>query len=157
MPPGYGSEEDTRAALELDRRMRLAEKEEVLWDYFRIVPDDELVVPLLGAFARAVAQMPALKSACLTASLRRPYTVWFVCFDAPGADSGHNHFLDDPDRGTSEPRVFFRVHHWKPPKQVLDLFQGREGETPAGTRRHSPTALEMAGHRPPLIKYARNI
>lgn len=48
--------------------------------------------------------------------------VWFVCFDAPGFDSGYDDYLKNPDESPSEPRVFFRVHDWTPPKQVLALF-----------------------------------
>ncbi|KAK4244395.1 hypothetical protein C7999DRAFT_43937 [Corynascus novoguineensis] len=98
MPPGYGSEEDTEAALEYDRLMRSKE--------VRIVSDDDLLIP----FTRVVAHLPVLQSACLTTDLRRPC---MVC--------GYNDYLKDPDESASEPRVFFRVYDWTPPKQVLDL------------------------------------
>ncbi|KXX74052.1 hypothetical protein MMYC01_209829, partial [Madurella mycetomatis] len=131
MPPGYGSYEDTQRALEYERSMRPVGREgdgtfDSL-DDFRTTPDDEVMLPLLEAFARAVAQMPSLKTANLTTPLPDPHIEWFVSYGAPGTRCGYEEYAEE-DGVLSKPRFFFHVQDWRPSDQVLDLFRrvGRE-------------------------------
>jgi hypothetical protein len=90
LPPGHGSEQETQEALVSERSLRaprFAGGVLLLRDNvdFRALPNDELIVPLLEAFARAITQMPALQSAELFTPLSFPREEWSVLYVAPGS------------------------------------------------------------------------
>ncbi|KAK4156177.1 hypothetical protein C8A00DRAFT_30990 [Chaetomidium leptoderma] len=128
MPPGYGTEEDTDAAYAYElaaREMPGGDNSE-----FRTVPDDEVMLPLLAAFARAAAQMPALKNAYLATPVPEPQSVWFVLYGAPGITCGGEELMvaeGEPEPPLNTPRVYFGVGDWRPSAEVVDLFR-RVGE-----------------------------
>lgn len=126
MPPGYGSERETEEALayasSLQERRRAGSSSRL--DAFRVVPEEEVMVPFLVAFARAAAQMPTLESACLLSYPAGPYFEWLVQYIAlETMASKYEDYIDEDDRDRVKPRVFLYVHGWKVPEQVLDLFR----------------------------------
>jgi hypothetical protein len=140
MPPGYGSDEDEwdeAAEYEVSLRPEGREGDGTLdlLDDFRVVPDEEVLVPLLEAFARAVAQMPALKTACLTSRLPDPYLEWFVVYATPGNLTDHEEYMEEDDSTGAKPRVFLHVHGWTAPEQVLDTLRK------IGQKRHGQDAI----------------
>ena len=97
----------------------------------RTVPNDELMLPLLSAFARALARMPALKVARLESKIGPPETksqdspdrTWSVDYVAPWQqyeyEAGRGEPLD-----LSAPRAYFNVAGgWRPSEEVLQLFR----------------------------------
>ena len=123
MPPGFGSEQETAEALAFLSSLYRQEIAEDGTREFRIVPEEELIVPLLEAFARAAAQTPALESACLSSRLRAPYDLWLVTYVAPRTMAAkYEDYLDSDDRAGVRPRVLLHVHDWKVPEQVLGCF-----------------------------------
>jgi hypothetical protein len=143
MPPGYGSAEEAEEALAYRESMLLAgaRDDDDHWNddryEFRVVPDDEVMLPLLEAFARAIAQMPAVKKAHLSAHARFPHREWFVSYVAPGIPRPYDDelvVLGVREPAASQPRVFFHVQDWRPSKHVLDLFRK------VGTERHGQDA-----------------
>ncbi len=125
MPPGYGSERETADALAYLSSLRQQKIAADGTGEFRIVPEEEMIVPLLEAFARAAAQMPALESACLTTRLRAPYFSWSVAYVAPKTVAAdYAEYLDSNDRaGGVRPRVFLDVHEWEIPEPALGLLR----------------------------------
>jgi hypothetical protein len=114
MPPGYGSDEDEwDEAAEYEVSLRPVGREGDgtldLLDDFRVVPDEEALLPLLEAFARAVAQMPALRTACLTSRLPDPYLEWFVVYATPGNLTDYEEYMEEDDSAGTKPRVFLHV------------------------------------------------
>ncbi|RYP82460.1 hypothetical protein DL770_005573 [Monosporascus sp. CRB-9-2] len=68
-PPGYGNAEETEAALAFARSMQPETDEDELGDSrqdFRRILNNEVMVPMLDAFARRLAHIRSLKSACMT-------------------------------------------------------------------------------------------
>ena len=99
MPPGCGSEQETAEALAFLSSLHRQKIAEDGTGEFRIVPEEEMIVPLLEAFARAAAQMPALESACLTSRLRAPYFSWLVTYVASRTMAAdYEDYLDSDDR-----------------------------------------------------------
>lgn len=140
MPPGYGSDEDEwDEAAEYEVSLRPAGREGDgtldLLDDFRVVPDEEVLVPLLEAFARAVAQMLVLRTACLTSRLPDPYLEWFVVYATPGNLTSYEEYMEEDDSAGVKPRVFLHVHGWTAPEQVLDMFRKM------GQKRHGQDAI----------------
>ncbi|CAI4215642.1 unnamed protein product [Parascedosporium putredinis] len=88
MPPGYGSEEDTQAALEHAAAMERPAFTSYgafvgLHDpWFRQYPNDQAINPVLEAFGKALAEMPKLKRAEL--QFKRPRSYMFLAYAAPG-------------------------------------------------------------------------
>ena len=71
MPPGCGSEQETAEALAFLSSLHRQKIAEDGTGEFRIVPEEEMIVPLLEAFARAAAadarsrvRLPNFASAC---------------------------------------------------------------------------------------------
>lgn len=88
MPPGYGSEEDTQAALEHAAAMERPAFTSYgafvgLHDpWFRQYPNDQAINPVLEAFGKALGEMPKLKRAEL--QFKRPRSYMFLAYAAPG-------------------------------------------------------------------------
>lgn len=134
-PPGYGCAEKTQAALVHERSMQPVGREGDgtfdSRDDFRRVPNDEVMVPMLEAFARVAAQIRALTSVYLATRVKNitgDNGEWFVSYLAPGKASGFEEYIMDEDAVLSKPRVFFHVLDWRPNKELVDLFRivGRE-------------------------------
>ncbi|KAL2257041.1 hypothetical protein VTK26DRAFT_749 [Humicola hyalothermophila] len=141
-PPGYGSPDDTAAALAYAEEM---ERDANRWvdpangtsdvrAEFRIVVDDEVMLPLLAAVARAAAEMPKLETFYLSTELARDRGEWFVTYGAPGVRCGYERYLDkeegqegkkvEPEnRGLDAPRVFLHVEEWRPDDEVMGLLR----------------------------------
>jgi hypothetical protein len=118
LPPGYGSEQETQEALAYKRSLRTPKFAGGILCFrddtdFRVVPNDELLVPLLEAFARAIAQMPALQSAELFTELCYPHEEWSVNYVAPGVESYYEKPLGN-ETALSSPRLFLHVQDWRP-------------------------------------------
>jgi hypothetical protein len=125
-PPGYGTQEDTKAALAYARSLEQREDDHEsidLQDSFRVIPNDDIMVPMLEAFARCLAHSPALKSAYLTCNLRNSSSEWFVAYGAPGTSCGFESYMTDPDTELWTPRVFFHTENWESPASLLGLFK----------------------------------
>ncbi|KAI1448973.1 hypothetical protein F5Y02DRAFT_372618 [Annulohypoxylon stygium] len=131
-PPGYGFPADTLYALELESRMTVETDDDGLVDerrFFRKIPNEEVMVPLLEAFARRLATMPSVESAQLVTTIPTgDEEEWFVQYDAPGFSNDYESYTDEPDMDLSKARVFFHVKDWVPGKHLLDQYRriGRE-------------------------------
>ncbi|KAK3986389.1 hypothetical protein QBC44DRAFT_361601 [Cladorrhinum sp. PSN332] len=130
MPPGYGSAQETRDAvsyeISLQKYTSMDGTHNGAHD-FRTWPNDATILPLLAAFARAIAHMPSLKFADLSTPLERSGDgssagEWSVFYSAPGSHSGYDKYMKGGPN-LSAPRVFFHVEDWRPSKKVLDLFR----------------------------------
>ncbi|KAI1091982.1 hypothetical protein F5B19DRAFT_456383 [Rostrohypoxylon terebratum] len=124
-PPGYGNPVDEPHAVALEASTTIepeegAEDEEY---FFRKVPNEEVMVPLLEAFARRLATMPSVQSAQLTTNMPVDEGEWFVQYDAPGYSNDYESYTDEPNMDLSTARVFFHVKDWKPEKHLLDQFR----------------------------------
>ncbi|KAM5346919.1 hypothetical protein ACJ41O_009924 [Fusarium nematophilum] len=127
LPPGYGysEEEDVVAALqysdsENERRSGAS------MCLFRWVPDETTIVPLVEAFGRACAQMPALRIASLTTTILVPLEVhhyrsvpvrspWGVSYAAPGAEFSRQWRLDPAFcENVHQRRILWDVKDWLP-------------------------------------------
>lgn len=89
-------------------------------EYLPIVPNDQAILPLLEAFARAIALMPALEEACLTSWVDDGE--FFVVYASPrNSTTGWEKYIEGD--AAPAPRVFFHCEDWRPSDKVLDLFQ----------------------------------
>ncbi|KAI9164013.1 hypothetical protein HJFPF1_05648 [Paramyrothecium foliicola] len=125
-PPGYGTAEDTKAALEHNRSLSSNVYPDGLYDErdeFRLLPSDEIMVPLLEAFARRLAHAPSLKSAHLFLQLARGGE-WFVSYDALGSyDNEYTSYMTEPYTGSARARVLLHVQDWRPPETLMQMFR----------------------------------
>lgn len=136
VPPGYGSseEDDIVAALQysdLENTMLSGYPPSV----FRLVPNEELLAPLIGAFAQACLQIPSLKVASLSTTIavplefegRRTYTPseWGIWFAAPGASFHWQLQLEPAFRDDmGQRRLVFDTKHWQPDEHLCNLLRG---------------------------------
>jgi hypothetical protein len=135
-PPGYGPEEETNSALAYGQANGPSGRGMTCsWNHW--VPDglvnDEVMLPLLEALARAISQMQAIERAELYYPI--PYYVdWIVTYSAPGAMSYLDKFVEG---GTplGAPRVVFYTGDWRPSQMVLDLFRA------VARKRHQQDAI----------------
>ncbi|KAI2625698.1 hypothetical protein GGR54DRAFT_629212 [Hypoxylon sp. NC1633] len=126
-PPGYGTEADSKAALAFDRSMSLERNKDTLYRY---LPSDEVMMPLLEAFARRLESTPSLRYASLETELDhrdgllgdRDYS-WFVSYYAPGKSCEFDECMDEPDAGLSQARIFFHTYDWRPERRLINLFR----------------------------------
>ncbi|KAI1803428.1 hypothetical protein F4811DRAFT_341981 [Daldinia bambusicola] len=146
LPPGYGTKADTNTAVEFMRSVGLITGEMDIPDpeqQFREIPDDEVIVPLLEAFARRLAHMPSLQYAELSfyTSLynRSPSLVprhhpfprhplyppeqWTIYYSAPGKPHRCEGSLRKRDVDLSRAHVSFELRGWMPDKHLVDLFR----------------------------------
>ena len=140
MPPGYGSseEDDIVAALQYSD-LEDATLSGSPPSVFRFVPNEELLAPLIEAFARACLQITSLKVASLSTTItvplelesRRTYTPseWGIWFAAPGA-SFHWQLQQDPAfrDDTEQRRLIFDTKRWQPDGHICNMLRdiGRE-------------------------------
>ncbi|OTA90882.1 hypothetical protein M434DRAFT_33236 [Hypoxylon sp. CO27-5] len=121
-PPGYGTEDDTVAALAYERSMDRAAEENTPDDrsqQFRLIPNEEIMVPLLEAFARYIASIRSLQQAQIIMD-RPPWLgEWKVTYNAPG----YPYFYDTDREDLSRARVYFLVWDWEPEDSLVDLFR----------------------------------
>jgi hypothetical protein len=95
--------------------------------------NDEVMLPLLEALARAISQMQAIERVELYYPFP-DFVDWIVTYSAPGAMS----YLDEFVKGGTSlcaPRVVFYTGDWRPPQMVLDLFRA------APRQRHQQDAI----------------
>ncbi|KAL8285850.1 hypothetical protein RB597_002770 [Gaeumannomyces tritici] len=95
--------------------------------YFRVVPDGQVMNPLLAAYARCLTKMEHLERAALFTKLDPSdqgsrQSEWGVYYFGRGQwDHAWESFsIWHPP---SEPRVTFRTHGWMPSREVLSLFK----------------------------------
>ena len=83
-------------------------------DDFRTQPNDEVMVPLLAAFARAIGAMPSLRSAHLQFWNEGRRSPFYVAFAPPGGIAGDEHQLPEEERppGTA-PRLVAHTWEWR--------------------------------------------
>ncbi|KAI1137695.1 hypothetical protein F5Y05DRAFT_58457 [Hypoxylon sp. FL0543] len=134
-PPGYGTEADTVAALVFARTIEPHMNEDGQWRRFRWIPNNEVMVPMLEAFARRLASTPSLQYAHLARELFVDPREWFISYGAPGCTCGFEEYLKEPEVGLSRARVFFHVDGWVPERRLVDLFRD------IGKRRHGQDAI----------------
>jgi hypothetical protein len=134
-PPGYGCAEETQAALVYERSMQPVGREGDgtfdSRDDFRRVPNDEVMVPMLEAFARVAAQIRALTSVYLATRVKNitgDNGEWFVSYLVPGKARALRSILWTRTQYCPNRVVFFHVLDWRPNKELVDLFRfvGRE-------------------------------
>jgi len=126
-PSYYGGSEEERAARHAAMEYYASALQARGTSRFRSVPKNEHILPLLSAFARALARMPALKSAHLTTSPCYPGYEdedcdWTVDYVAPWETVQQNDAANQQSPHVSAPRVFFDTGGWRPSKEVLKLF-----------------------------------
>ncbi|RSL47543.1 hypothetical protein CEP53_009883 [Fusarium sp. AF-6] len=126
-PPGYGysEEEDIIAAFQYSDSENQRRSGDSMC-LFRWVPDETTIVPLIEAFGRACAQMPALRIASLTTTIQVPLQVhqwrsvpvrspWGVSYAAPRAEFSRQWQLDPAFReNLHQRRIFWDVKDWLP-------------------------------------------
>lgn len=137
VPPGYGSAENTQAALALIKSMKPLEDSEgfLVEGYdFRRTPRDEAMLPLLEAFARRLATMPSLKRAEM--EVRVDNWDWFITYHAPGPDRGYAEYVDGPV-DAMRARVFMHTVDWRPSEEVMGLLRD------VGRIRHGEDSIVM--------------
>jgi len=126
--PAWGSEEeqdtwDEEREVAIEYYESMADRGGV---DFRSVPDDEFMLPLLSAFARSIARMPALEEAHLQSCLASPHkrdVGWMVDYCAPWKPYKWNR-QSEHESDLASPRVIFDVgNEWRPSEEVLDLFR----------------------------------
>ncbi|OTA55791.1 hypothetical protein K449DRAFT_387830 [Hypoxylon sp. EC38] len=125
-PPGYGTGDDTEAALAYEQSMDrdATENRPVIQSHmFRLIPNEEVMVPLLEAFARYIASIRSLEYVKIYMD-RPPWLgEWFISYSAPGHPSYYDTRMEKPDEGSSRARVFFKVGDWEPEDSLVDLFR----------------------------------
>lgn len=140
MPPGYGAdEEDDIAAAQ-----QYSESENSILSgnrpsVSRLVPNEELLNPLIEAFARACLQISTLKTASLNSTIAVPFefdgrrtstrSEWGVWFAVPCASFPWRHLLEPAFQDdTQNRRLIFDTKHWQPNEHISNLLReiGRE-------------------------------
>ncbi|KAK4222017.1 hypothetical protein QBC38DRAFT_520499, partial [Podospora fimiseda] len=136
MPPGYSSVQETLDAVRYERSLSKYKANDGTFNgshEFRTVSN---ILPLLAAFARALAQMPCLEYAELSRDLEssgetkngeeRIYCpgpgYWSVFYCALGRNVYWDKYMEG-GANLSAPRVFFLVEGWRPSKEVLNVFR----------------------------------
>ncbi|KAK4201013.1 hypothetical protein QBC40DRAFT_325340 [Triangularia verruculosa] len=124
-PPGYGTLRGASQAIRFrtrDLNMGFRNRE---------VPDDNFVAPLLISFARAISQMPLLKSATLWNNLMGEPMSFNVEYRAPGHLPEHlKHSGYQVKHDISKPHIMFeiasgdrRANGWKPSEEIIEMFR----------------------------------
>lgn len=136
-PPLETTEEDEETELDFEE---FNWDEQLTWAQYRVVPNDETLVPFLSAFARAAASMPALKQAALWAPLQfhnaweeyneldantvskftEDRLAWGLKYVSPHTRA----FPNDPREDFSPFRqMWWHVAKWRPDAILLGLFR----------------------------------
>ncbi|KAK6952449.1 hypothetical protein Daesc_006986 [Daldinia eschscholtzii] len=126
LPPGHGTLTETHTAVDFMQLVGLETENPDVEDMvqpFRKVPDDDVIVPLLEAFARRLAHMPLLRTARLSTRSEQLSNDWFVSYDMPGESQGLEKYTDKPDMDLSRARVFFHFPGWVPDEHLVKLYQ----------------------------------
>lgn len=140
-PPGYGTAEQTVAALAFQRSLQPRVDGDGLGnmgDDFRQMPNDDAMMPLLEAVAQRIADMPSLESWYMATEIPQTSSEWFLTYSAAGKTTGYEDCMDEAvlDEGQGEiaqleagsrAHVLFHVGDWRPTRQVLDLFRKAGG------------------------------
>lgn len=136
MPPGYGFsvEEDFVAAL----RFNSIEDNSQSGRYdniFRTVVNEQLLIPLIEAFAKACIQVPTLETAFLMTSLRQPVefrgklhdypTRWGIYYSAPGQYHDHRSIpnLSYPASSAWQRTLTYEVREWRLSEDLCSLLR----------------------------------
>ncbi|OTB17080.1 hypothetical protein K445DRAFT_316575 [Daldinia sp. EC12] len=126
LPPGHGTLTETHAAVDFMQLVDLETENPAVEDLvqpFRKVPDDDVIVPLLEAFARRLAHMPLLRTARLHTRSEQLSNDWFVSYDMPDESQGLEKYMDKPDMDLSRARVFFHFPGWVPGEHLVELYE----------------------------------
>ena len=143
-PPGYGTAEEAEAAIQYAKSMRhgltynpdngTSDGRED----FRTVVNNEVMLPLLEALARAAGEMMALEWFHVSTELAQGRGAqWFVEYVAPGKKHEFEKYtrpkeMQDWDaeeqrkrqyKPLDDPTVFLHVEKWRPDEKVVELFQ----------------------------------
>lgn len=87
---------------------------------FRDYPNDEEILPLLEAMAKAAARMPALQVMSLTGIIDgSPDGLFEVAFIAASVPDIMDELLEDASR----PRLYWQTRDWRPPEELLELWR----------------------------------
>lgn len=125
-PPGYGSEEDTAAAVALVKSMEPPEDGQGSYIKgldFRRIPRDEAMLPLLEAVARRLSHTPSLRTFYLETNLPQTRSIWFFSYAAPGVFSGLGEYMEEPDPDLLRARVFIHTDDWRPDQKVVSMLR----------------------------------
>lgn len=89
--------------------------------WFRELPDEEGMVPLLEAFAALIARLPVLQTAQLIARRGAGKAApWAVVYCAPGKTS---RWIDYSQLDIEKPRVWFVTGRWQPAEELVQRFR----------------------------------
>jgi hypothetical protein len=123
-PPGYGSEEDTAAAL-VKSMEAPSDSEGFAIDGldFRRIPRDEAMLPLLEAIARRLSRTPSLRTLYLETTLPQSRGLWFFSYAAPGEFSGYEEYMEEFDADLLRARVFIHTEDWRPDQKVVSMLR----------------------------------
>ena len=114
MEDALDNEESMQVSLQLGGRL---DEED-----FRTWPDDEVFVPLLESFARALGQMPRLKSTLLEFYSGSRYI--YIAYTAPGVVAMDEDELEVYEKTPrSAPRLLAHTHDWKMSEDLHNLFR----------------------------------
>ncbi|KAI9897358.1 hypothetical protein N3K66_007214 [Trichothecium roseum] len=131
--PGHGTEEESTQGIALAEALLPPDEFEGsdFEEYnFRRVPNDDLMLPLLAAFARRLARTPSLRTAYMETRYPMSEGVWHVTYAAPGVRTGYEK-AEGVD--ISESKVFIHAGDWRPGREVVALLEGI-GESLSGEK-----------------------
>ena len=127
MPLGYGHDEDVEVQATARRFSPREEAPHPVWPGETLIPDNDSLVPMMEAFARACLQISTLKSAELSTMISvcedldtdkpvqrcSPWGVWYF---SPGTSPCLPHKIKDFALSTdiSQRRLFWYVKDWNP-------------------------------------------
>ncbi|KAK3942806.1 hypothetical protein QBC46DRAFT_378885 [Diplogelasinospora grovesii] len=154
-PPGYGTEQDKEEALEylaswLDHvpSFRYRDGRGVFQPTFRTWPNDKVMIPLLESFARAIGQMPSLRSAALLFDDGDLDSYTFVSYASPGYETTatRNAQLRDQKLFKTVPRLVISSCKWRMSKSLKGLFRevGSKCHNQATVVRYLPVSLDYS-------------
>ena len=130
LPPGYyDTDEESIEEMAIEYAESLQEPVDDdgladIKDHFRTRPNDELMVPLLAAFARATGAMPSLRSAQLQFWNVGRYSPFYVAFAPPGRMAGDEDQLPEEERPPkTAPRLVAHTWEWRMDAELEDLFR----------------------------------
>lgn len=87
----------------------------------RDYPNDEEIVPLVKAMAKAVTRMPALKAMTVTGAVDgvRPDSIFELAFVA----QGQSDIEDQRPEDTAKPRLYCRMGDWRPAEEAMECWR----------------------------------
>ncbi|KAJ6781101.1 hypothetical protein PWT90_00682 [Aphanocladium album] len=89
--------------------------------WFRELPVEDAMLPLLSAFAGLVERQPVLETARLVARRGAGQAPpWAVCYLAPGKTC---FWVDENDMDMEKPRVWFVTGRWRPKEELVRQFR----------------------------------